>query len=70
MNRTDTVGVTESVFNLKYKAVCQSVDEYYIHSVSPNDKIAQFLLFPHRLIQYSEINSVSSHHQRKDGGVT
>ena len=38
MNRTDTVGVTESVFHSKYKAVCHSVDKYDIHSLSPNDK--------------------------------
>jgi len=38
MNRTNTVGITESVFNSKYEAVCQSLDKYYIHSLSPNDK--------------------------------
>ena len=68
MNRTDTVGVTESVFNplnaelnpichllallggativvvsrlrvnSKCKAVSQSVEEYYMHSLSPNDE--------------------------------
>jgi hypothetical protein len=31
---------------------------------------AQFLKFSHRLIQYSETNSVWSHHQEKYGGVT